>query len=256
MKRIYILLALLPISLESKIYGSEINKAIEPELKSARQFLRQNYLKLELDTILSNLISCAQESDNAKNIVVINKLHSIKAALENFKKKQYANFWSTWFGSTPKIVSEQINPAINKVTTAMKSFKDLSKNTAYVLAGIAAGLGSLALVGTALAYVHYNDHEHYNDNEPFIKSLTYDKFKEDLKDLGRNNPYEEYSNDQLRYLYNIFNINYNVEDKNQHHNEIENQYDILSKKYPDKRDILDKAKGAIISDYIIDGVFS
>ena len=271
MKRIYILLALLPISLESKIYGSEINKAIEPELKSARSTLKNQYLHLELDPILESLLAYGAQPERMKQDLAYNHMQQIKKALEKYKKQQYSSFWSTWFGSTPKIVSEQINPAINKVTTAMKSFKDLSKNTAYVLAGIAAGLGSLALVGTALAYVHYNDNEHYNDTEPFIKSLTYDKFKEDLKDLGRNNPYEEYSNDQLRYLYNIFNINYNdrlrylynifninynVEDKNQHHNEIENQYDILSKKYPDKRDILDKAKGAIISDYFIDGVFS
>ena len=187
MKRIYILLALLPISLESKIYGSEINKAIEPELKSARQFLRQNYLKLELDTILSNLISCAQESDNAKNIVVINKLHSIKAALENFKKKQYANFWSTWFGSTPKIVSEQINPALDKVQNALSTVEKKSYTNLIIAGSI---LGSLAVAsgvaGAAYLYSNQRDNELFDiadqANINFISGQR-------NNDASKNNPF-------------------------------------------------------------------
>ena len=136
MKKNYILLAVLPILFQGTLYCADtyenIDQVIMPQLQAVRAIMRNN-VNLELDAVLPALLIYAQKGNVEKAAAII-QTNVIKVALENYKAKQYPDYWPQWMCSTPEIVKNQINPALNKVDKVLAA---LTKRTPYDYAKLA-----------------------------------------------------------------------------------------------------------------------
>ena len=155
MKNKYIILALLPILFQSALYCADLNKMIETELKSAHELLKRKHVALELDPVLGALVQHGKKSDR-NSVDAINKMKDIKNALLQYRSEQYTSNWydiCSYFKSNPKIVTNEIDPAIIKVNDALKS---LQSNASIYNYKNALGLaGIVALIGVSVvAYVY------------------------------------------------------------------------------------------------------
>ena len=161
----YMLIALLPFIFQSKIYGdANLNKAIQPSLISARKAINNINVPLELDTILPALISFAKRGQD-QSIEAISKIKVIGATLQQYKSDQYTT-WSWYFGPTPQIVIDHIDPAIAQVDNALKTLKNNATNSGWLtIAAIAAG--ALALVGIGVGISWYAKQQKQNDNPEY-----------------------------------------------------------------------------------------
>ncbi len=152
----YMIVALLPILLQgTMLQASEANlyQVIEPSLQRARSFLKNPMIPLQLEPVLDELIMYVQQGKIHKNLAV-NLINDIKKALESYKNKQYSNFWLSWFVSTPQIVKDKVQPALDKVNSALSVLQG-NEFSSLEIAGIA--LGATAAVagvagGSYLAY--------------------------------------------------------------------------------------------------------
>ena len=135
-------------------YNADLNKAIQEQLISARKVM-QSKTVVEFDPILKTLVSFSQKGKIEKAAAIV-RIKSIKAALEKYKSEQYPTYWSKWFGSTPEIVKNQINPALAKVENALKLLNATSMNTGYIVGGTVLGVVAALGIGGTLWYLVSN----------------------------------------------------------------------------------------------------
>ena len=152
--------ALISLAFSSVLQCAQINKVVEHELQRARDTMRIK-IPLDLDLILSALVSYGTLPGYSKDVLAINHMKSIKNALQNYKKKQYSHFLHRWFGSTPEIVKSEINPAIAKVDRAL-AFLDTSLINGYAVGAALAGAGLLA--GSYFVASSWNSDSSENQN--------------------------------------------------------------------------------------------
>ena len=148
MKNNYILLALLPILFQGALYASDINQVIHQQLLSARKAMN-SHVKSELDAVLPALLESVQTGAITKNAAIEN-LKAIKVALETYKSEQYPTYWSRYFGLTPEIVKNQIQPALDKVNNALTTLTAWTTSS-YIKAGTAAILATTAIAVSGVA---------------------------------------------------------------------------------------------------------
>ena len=150
----YIIMALLPLIFQGDMqcvdYNADLNKAIQQQLISARKAIGNVKLPLELDRILLALVSYAKRGDN-QSVEAINKMEKIGDALEQYKVDQYTS-WTWYFGPTPAIVKDYIQPAIGRVVDNLKSIQTNAMSLGYKIALVASGAALTAiLAGAGLA---------------------------------------------------------------------------------------------------------
>ena len=166
MKNNYMILALLPILFQSALYCEDqfkdINQIIMPQLQSAQRLMRSS-TALELQPILDALVSFSKKRYYISETV--DQMKFIKFALAKYRAAEYKTTWDNicwFFGSNPKKVVEEIDPAIKKVDNALEAVRANLKPTdpLFLIVG-----GILALSAIAVAAITYNDY--YSDqNEP------------------------------------------------------------------------------------------
>ncbi len=138
----------------------EFYQAIEPSLQSARGLLtKSSLISAELEPILEGLIVYVKDGIITKE-AAINRLQAIKNALVAYKNRQYSNPWLSWFVSTPEIVKNKIQPAIDKVDAAIVLLNG-NAWTPLQIAGVTAGAVAGAAVvagGTAATVLGIREH--------------------------------------------------------------------------------------------------
>ena len=124
------------------------------------------HVPLELDPILKTLLSYVKAGAITKRIA-IQKIEAIKTALEKYKAKQYTAMWPRLLCSTPEIVKEKIDPAIEKVNSALVILKRSVINFGSLLGWATLGVGVVIAVNLAAAGV--KDHMLFNK----MNSITF-----------------------------------------------------------------------------------
>lgn len=237
----YIIIALLLGIFQSTIYCQDyINQILMPQLKSA-QYLMKSSTSLELQAILDALISFAKKGEAQAN-AAIDRMKEIKIILQKYKSEQYKTTWddiSWFFGSNPKKVTEEIDPAIEKVNKALKALNANSSYLGYKIAA-AAALGIIALIA-------WNRSQRIDAPKSAAPQETYASLFEQAKDAD-DGISEKYNDTQLYYLYKIFGLR-----KNASNNEVEQRYQQMLHENLTQDDlvIVKQAHDAIIYDYII-----
>ena len=173
-----LLMVLMPLLFQSNIYCEDpykdIDQMIMPQLQSAQQAMN-NSTKLELQRILDALISFAKQGNNQANIAV-DQMKFIKAALAKYRTEEYKTTWDNicwFFGSNPKKVVEEIDPAIDKVNTALKTLSKNSSNLGYtVAAGIAGGAALATIAAAALWVIRSGNSDSKKDEDEAFTELT------------------------------------------------------------------------------------
>ena len=147
----YIIMALLPLIFQGDMqcvdYNADLNKAIQQQLISARKAIDNVKLPLELDPILGALVSYARRGDS-QSVEAINKMEKIGDALEQYKVDQYTS-WTWYFGPTPAIVKDYIQPAIGRVVDNLKSIQTNAMSLGYKIALFVSGAALTALLSGA-----------------------------------------------------------------------------------------------------------
>ena len=154
----YILLALLPCLMQESLYAkdqyADLDAMIINELRAARKVMN-NSTKLELESILHALVSFAKKGRNNRQ-VAINGIVLIKKALQECKDEQYKTSWDaicSFFSSNPKIVMQQIDPALKKVNKALADLKVTQSE--YNLSAAAITAVSVVAIAVLVAGVKY-----------------------------------------------------------------------------------------------------
>ena len=160
----YIKLMIVPVLFQSLLYGqsfdADMYKAIEPSVKLAAQLVRNienPIVSIDFDSVLNGVVRSVLSGAVHRNIA-IKRLKAIETSLENYKRKQYSNYFLSWFTSTPDRVKYQIQPALDKVHAALSILQkpDLSKQIATALAGL------IAATGVFVGGVWYADFQRFN----------------------------------------------------------------------------------------------
>ena len=159
MKNKYIILAFIPILFQSALYCENqfknIDQMIINELKDAQSLMKSTTIVLELQHILDALVMFAKKTPNTRD-AAITHIITIKKALQKSRSEEYKTNWDTicsFFGSDPKKVKDEINPAIAKTNKALKDLNVVSSSYGYIpaVAGIAVGAAAAA-TGVAILW--------------------------------------------------------------------------------------------------------
>ncbi len=256
MKNQYMILALMPILFQSALYCvNSIDQIIMPQLQSSQLLMRSSTI-LELQPILDALVIFAKKGE-ALALTAIDQMKSMKAALQKHRTEQYKTTWDDlyWlFGSNPKKVTEEIDPALAKVDKALKTLETNSSNLGYKIAvGTAATLAAVILAVTVWNHLPKKNtapvYEVPNFNHYFNLARGNDSGHRD-ESTGK----EIYRIEQLCYLYQIFGLQYGAKD------------DVLSRYHAmldspnftnaNDRENLKRSADAILKGYIIDECFT
>ncbi len=125
----------------------EFYQAIAPSLQNAKSVLQNPMISAELDPVLNGLLGAVQNGTISKQ-AALNIINDIKNAVEAYKSKQYSNSWLSWFVSTPKIVKDTVQPALDKVNNAIAA---LNGNELSPLAITGIVVGSVATAAGVVA---------------------------------------------------------------------------------------------------------
>ena len=141
----YIVLAVLPMLFHNVAYcvdrddtivtmqdgylDSQLNRAIMVPLHNACKAMNKP-IHNDFNYVLSALLSYAGKSRNNK-IVAIDQIQKIQDALLYYKSLQYPTKWSEWFGTNPEIVTEMIDPALDKIDDALESLDAYKIDSRY-----------------------------------------------------------------------------------------------------------------------------
>ena len=151
----YMIMALVLIMFQQDVSCSnshaKLNKAIQQDLISARNVMNSN-VKLELDSLLPALLTDVATGKMSKSVAIA-KIKAIKTSLERYKSEHTT--WSWWFGSTPEIVKDYINPALAKVDVALKALNASTTNYSFLIGGTSI-LAVAAIVLGGVAYIIKN----------------------------------------------------------------------------------------------------
>ncbi len=169
----YIILALMPILLQNALLQSsdaEFDAAIAPSLQNAKFLLQNPMIPTELDAVVNGLVECMKKGSISKKVTG-NALEKIHDALLAYKNKQYSNTWQWFFGQTPEIVKNKIQPALDKVTNAINIVEKDEVTFMLATAGIAiAGTAAIAGAIGGGVYLH-NKYKTNKELQPFIERM-------------------------------------------------------------------------------------
>ena len=155
MMKKYILLALVPVLFHGALHSSELNQVMQPGLQNIYQLLKQQIHLHDLDSALNGLLDAVKNGTVGKDAAIA-KVEELQKALKNYKAKQYPSYFMSFFVSTPNVVKNEIQPALDKVNKALAELKASIANTLYNLAmDPYVNLGVVAL-STAATAAYYN----------------------------------------------------------------------------------------------------
>ena len=246
----------MPILFQGNIYCvNSIDQIIMPQLQLSQSLMRSSTI-LELQPILDALIIFAKKGE-AQASAAIDQMKYMKAALQKYRTEQYKTTWNDlcwFFGSNPKKVTEEIDPAIAKVDNALKTLETNSSNLGYKIA-----VGTAATLAAAILAVVAWNHLQKKDTTPVYEVPNFNYYFNLAKenDSGERDGLtgkEIYRIEQLCYLYQIFGLRYGERD------------DVLSRYHamldspnftnPNDRENLKRSADAILNGYIIDECFT
>ena len=154
----YILLALVPVLFHGALHSSELNQVMQPGLQNIYQLLKQQIHLHDLDSALNGLLDAVKNGTVGKDAAIA-KVEELQKALKNYKAKQYPSYFMSFFVSTPNVVKNEIQPALDKVNKALAELKASIANTLYNLAWdpyVNLGAGVLSVAATAAYYNRKN----------------------------------------------------------------------------------------------------
>ena len=178
----YILLACLPLlsqeTLHTKDPYADLDAIILNELRAAQKTIHSS-AKLELEPILHALVYFGKKSNNNRQIAIDN-LVRIQKALQECKAQQYKTSWDTicsYFSSNPKIVTQQIDPALAKVNKALADLKVTQSEytlAATIIIGSIITIAAIdAIIGTSYIFREQKQPLHTSD-QPDSQETTSD----------------------------------------------------------------------------------